>query len=457
MKKRFVSLTLAASLAAASLAGCGSSASDATAAAPADTTAAAADNSAGAEKPAETTAAASGENTTLKWSVWDISLTTYYEPLIEAFEAAHPGVTVEMVDLGSSDYQTVLATELTGSGSDFDVVCIKDVPGYATLVNKGVLEPLNDRIQADGIDLKMYGGITDQVTVDGNLYELPFRSDFWVLFYNKDVFDAAGVEYPGNDMTFEQYDELARKLTVTDPGQEVYGAHYHTWRSAIQLFGILDGKNSIVGGTYDFTKPYYEMILKQQQDGVCQDYATLKTSSLHYSGAFSQGNIGMMNMGSWFIPTLIDKIKTGEYTDCTNWGLAKYPHADGVEPGSTLATITALAIPTSAPNKDLAWEFVKFVTGEEGAEIIASTGSIPASMNESIAEMVASVEGFPSDESSKEALQTANLYLEMPVHPKSAEIETVLNEAHDGIMTESITIDEGIAQMNEKIGAILAE
>lgn len=457
MKKRFVSLTLAASLAAASLAGCGGSASDATAAAPADTTAAAADNSAGAENPAETTAAASGENTTLKWSVWDISLTTYYEPLIEAFEAAHPGVTVEMVDLGSSDYQTVLATELTGSGSDFDVVCIKDVPGYATLVNKGVLEPLNDRIQADGIDLKMYGGITDQVTVDGNLYELPFRSDFWVLFYNKDVFDAAGVEYPSNDMTFEQYDELARKLTVTDPGQEVYGAHYHTWRSAIQLFGILDGKNSIVGGTYDFTKPYYEMILKQQQDGVCQDYATLKTSSLHYSGAFSQGNVGMMNMGSWFIPTLIDKIKTGEYTDCTNWGLAKYPHADGVEPGSTLATITALAIPTSAPNKDLAWEFVKFVTGEEGAEIIASTGSIPASMNESIAEMVASVEGFPSDDASKEALQTANLYLEMPVHPKSAEIETVLNEAHDGIMTESITIDEGIAQMNEKIGAILAE
>lgn len=455
MKKRFVSLTLAASLAAASLAGCGGSKADATTAAPADTTAAAADN--GAEKPAETTAAASGENTTLKWSVWDISLTTYYEPLIEAFEAAHPGVTVEMVDLGSSDYQTVLATELTGSGSDFDVVCIKDVPGYATLVNKGVLEPLNDRIQADGIDLSMYGGITDQVTVDGNLYELPFRSDFWVLFYNKDVFDAAGVEYPSNDMTFEQYDELARKLTVTDPGQEVYGAHYHTWRSAIQLFGILDGKNSIVGGTYDFTKPYYEMILKQQQDGVCQDYATLKTSSLHYSGAFSQGNVGMMNMGSWFIPTLIDKIKTGEYTDCTNWGLAKYPHAEGVEPGSTLATITALAIPTSAPNKDLAWEFVKFVTGEEGAEIIASTGSIPASMNESIAEMVASVEGFPSDDSSKEALQTANLYLEMPVHPKSAEIETVLNEAHDGIMTESITIDEGIAQMNEKIGAILAE
>ena len=78
-------------------------------------------------------------------------------------------------------------------------------------------------------------------------------------------------------------------------------------------------------------------------------------------------------------------------------------------------------------------------------------------MNSEIAELVASVDGFPADETSKEALQTANLYLEMPVHAKSAEMETILNEAHDGIMTESITIDEGIAQMNEKIGALLAE
>ena len=207
-------------------------------------------------------------------------------------------------------------------------------------------------------------------------------------------------------------------------GQEVYGAHYHTWRSAVQLFGILDGKNTILDGTYDFLKPYYEMILSQQEDGVCQDYATLKTSNLHYSGAFSQGNVAMMNMGTWFISTLIDKVKSGEYTDCANWGIAKYPHAEGVEPGSTLATITALAIPTSAPHKEGAWKFVKFVCGEEGAKIVADTGSIPALMTDDIAEAISAIDGFPQDASCKEALQTANLYLEMPVSDKSSEIET---------------------------------
>lgn len=454
-KTRLVSLMLAAAMA-GSLTGCGGGGAADGGSTEATTQAQAGGASTEATTAAETVEAAEGQ-TVLKWSIWDKDLTIYYKPLIEEFEKQNPDLKIEMVDLGSSDYQTVLGTQLTGSGSDFDIVTIKDVPGYTTLVNKGVLEPLDDYIAKDSVDLGAFKGITDQIVANGKLYELPFRSDFWVLYYNKDVFDAAGMEYPSNDMTFDQYNELARSLTVDTPGQEVYGAHYHTWRSAVQLFGILDGKNTILDGTYDFLKPYYEMILSQQEDGVCQDYATLKTSNLHYSGAFSQGNVAMMNMGTWFISTLIDKVKSGEYTDCANWGIAKYPHAEGVEPGSTLATITALAIPTSAPHKEEAWKFVKFVCGEEGAKIVADTGSIPALMTDDIAEAISAIDGFPQDASCKEALQTANLYLEMPVSDKSSEIETVLNEAHDNIMTGNSSIDEGIAYMNEQVGGILGQ
>ena len=446
-KKRLASLLTAAAMV-GSLAACGGGDSSSTATSPA--------GDGGATTAAETVAAAEGQ-TVMKWSIWDKDLTLYYQPLIEEFEKQNPDLKIEMVDLGSSDYQTVLGTQLTGSGSDFDIVTIKDVPGYTTLVNKGVLEPLDEFIANDGVDLGAYKGLTDQILVDGKLYELPFRSDFWVVYYNKDVFDAAGAAYPTNDMTFDEYDALARQLTVDTPGQEVYGAHYHTWRSAVQLFGILDGKNTILDGSYDFLKPYYEMVLAEQEDGVCQDYATLKTSNLHYSGAFSQGNVAMMNMGTWFLSTLAEKIKSGEYTDCANWGIVKYPHAQGVEPGSTLATITALSIPANAPHKEDAWMFVKFVCGEEGAEILASTGNIPALMTDDIAGMISAMEGFPEDEDSKEALQTANLYLEMPVSNKSSEIEIVLNEAHDNIMTGNSTIDEGIADMNEKVGAVLAQ
>ena len=374
MKRRVISTLIAVSMIVASLTACGSAASTATDTAP-ETAAPAEEQAAepaAAEPAAEAPAAeetASDAPVTLKWALWDKDATVYYQPLIDGYTAAHPNVTIEMVDLGSTDYQTVLGTQLSGSDADFDVVTIKDVPGLVTLANKGVLEPLDSLISQDGLDLSVYSGITDQVKVNDVLYELPFRRDIWVLFYNKDVFDKAGVAYPTNDMTWKEYDELARKITDTTPGSEVYGAHYHTWRSTIQLMGILDGKHTIVDGTYEFTKPYYDMVLAQQKDGVCMDYATLKTQGLHYSAAFYQGNIGMMNMGSWFIPTLIEKIKDGEGAAAANWGIVKYPHAEGVEPGSTLATITALAIPTSAPNKDVAWDFVKFCTlNEETAD-----------------------------------------------------------------------------------------
>ena len=221
---------------------------------------------------ADTTDTADGEKTTLKWAVWDESTTPYWSALKDEYEKKNPNVTIEMVDLGSTDYMTVLATELSGSGSDFDLVTIKDVPGYATLVQKNTLEPLSSYIESAGIDLDEYGGTTDQITVDGELYEMPFRSDFWVLFYNKDLFDAAGVDYPTNDMTFDEYDALARKVASDEFGSQVYGSHYHTWRSAVQLFGILDGKHTILDGDYDSSLCGNWGIVKYPHaDGKCRD------------------------------------------------------------------------------------------------------------------------------------------------------------------------------------------
>ncbi|MDD3057659.1 MAG: sugar ABC transporter substrate-binding protein [Sphaerochaeta sp.] len=404
----------------------------------------------------EAAAEASVGETTLKWALWDIASTTYYEPLIKAYEAKNPNVKIEMLDLGSADFMTMLQTQLSGGDSSIDVVTIKDIPGYNNLVKRNLLLNLNDKIKSEGVDLSLYGGTTDQISVDSKLYGIPFRSDFWIVYYNKDVFDKAGVAYPDNDMTFAEYDALARKMTSGTGANKVYGAHYHTWRSAVQLFGILDGKNTIVGGTYDFLKPYYQMVLNQQKDGVVQDYATLKTSSTHYSGVFYNNSVAMMNMGSWFIATLINQIEQGK-TEVQNWGLAKYPHAEGVPAGTTLGTITSLGVSNASKKKDAAFDFVKFVTGPEGAEIIAKTGTIPAIKTAEVVKIIAAKPGFPTDQASRDALQVAKTYLEMPLHERAGEIEVVLNQVHDEIMTNNISVDAGIVKMNDQIQKILAK
>lgn len=467
MKKKIVSVMLSTAMLATVLAGCGGGAQEQAPAAEAPAAQESAEAPAAeenAEAPAAEEAPASdeaavGEEITLKWAIWDKDITPYWQAIKDGYEASHPGVTIEMTDLGSTDYMTVLATELSGSGSDFDVVTIKDVPGYATLVSKNTLEPLDSYISKAGIDLSVYGGVDKQVTVDGSLYELPFRNDFWVIFYNKDIFDAAGVDYPTNDMTFEQYDELARKVADTTFGSQIYGTHYHTWRSAVQLFGVLDGKHTVMDGNYEFFKPYYEMVLKQEDDSICRNYADLSAEGLHYSAAFSGGDVAMLNMGSWYISTLISSLASGEYDSslCGNWGIVKYPHAEGVEPGSTLGTITGLSVTSVSDQKDAAFDFVQWVSGSEGAAVMASTGNFPALMNDEIAEIIAGLEGFPTDDASREALSVSNLYLEVPYAEKVSEVNDVLDTYHKAIMNREVSIDDGIASMNEEVGKILGQ
>ena len=249
--------------------------------------------------------------------------------------------------------------------------------------------------------------------MDGSLYELPFRNDFWVIFYNKDIFDAAGV----------------------------------------------DGQHSILDGEYDFFKPYYEMVLSQEDDTICRNYADLSAEGLHYSAAFSGGDVAMLNMGSWYISTLISSLQSGEYDSslCGNWGIVKYPHAEGVEPGSTLGTITGLAVTSVSENKDAAFDFVAWVSGAEGAKVMAETGNFPALMNDEVSGIIAGLEGFPSDEASKEALSVSNLYLEVPYAENVSAINDILDTYHKSIMNREVSIDEGIASMNEEVGKIMAQ
>ena len=442
--KKFLSLAMAGAMA-LSMAACGGATSSSTAASTgsADSTA------------ASTTArsTASGDQVTLNWAVWDKESTAYWQAMADGYMAANPNVTIEMTDLGSTDYMTQLATQLAGGNGELDILTIKDIPGYSNLINLEMLVPMNDILERDTAD---FGGVIEQLTAsDGNFYAVPFRSDFWVLFYNKDMFDEAGIEYPSNDMTMEDFDALIREVSEKTGA---YGNIYHTWRSDVTLFGILDGQNTIIDGSYDFLKPYYDLVLAQQTDRVVPDYGELKTSGLHYSAAFENGQAAMCNMGSWFIATLQTYNAEAEANgvEPVNFGIVKYPHPEGVEAGTTLGTVTSLGINPYSENQEAAADFINWCVSDEGAAAIAATGTFPAVSNAEINEIISATEGFPADDASKEALNTVAVYLEMPLTDKASEIETVLNEEHDAIMTGAETVDEGIANMNERVQEVLA-
>ncbi|KKX33329.1 sugar ABC transporter substrate-binding protein [Rhizobium sp. LC145] len=402
---------------------------------------------------ANTAFAQSGEPVTLRWALWDWDKVAYYKPLIEAYQAKHPNVKFEPVDLGSQDYQQMISTQLTGGSKDIDIVTVKDVPGYANLVRAGNITDLSAFMTEQKIDPAGYGGLIEELTIDGKIYSLPFRSDFWVVYYNKDIFDKAGVAYPTNDMTWAQFDEIAGKLTGGMGANKTYGALLHTWRSTVQLPGILDGKHTLVEGEYDFLKPWYERALALQEDGAIPSYASLKTSNTHYSAYFFNSTVGMLPMGTWFVGTQIAKVASGE-SKSKNWGIVKFPHPDGVAAGTTAAQISGLSVNANSEHKEAALDFIKFAAGPEGAEVIAATGTFPALRTDDVSAKIASLPGFPQDETSKEALKAGKSYLEMAVDPNAAKIEVVLNRAHDSIMTDNISIEDGLKEMAEGVKAI---
>lgn len=397
--------------------------------------------------------AQSSEPVTLRWALWDWNAVAYYQPVIEAYQAKHPNVKIEYVDLGSADYQTMVQTQLAGGADDLDLVSIKDVPGYANLLRAGLLHDLSQSAAANKLDPAPYGGLIEELTVDGKLFALPFSSNFWLTYYNKDLFDAAGVAYPSNDMTLADFDELARKLTSGMGPNKVSGALFHVWRSTVQLPCILDGEHTVLDGKYDFLKPCYERALALQEDAVVPSYASLKTSSTHYSAPFYNNKVAMLPMGSWFIATQIAKVKSGE-SKSANWGLVKFPHPEGVAAGTTAAQLTAIGVNANSAHKEQAADFANFIAGPEGAKIVAATGTIPAFRTDTVIDTITALDGFPEDANSREAMKVTRSYLEMPVNPLAPKIEVVLNRAHDAIMTDNISIEDGLKEMDEGVQAI---
>ena len=437
--KKAAALTLVTAMTASMAAGCGSSSSTADSKA-ADTAAAGESTE---EKKEE---GASDGKKTLSISVWDNDATPQFTAVAEAFMAANPDVTIEFIDAPSSEYNNKVTVMLAGGDSELDVIFVKDTENQVSMKEKGQILNLDEYIKKDAIDLGMYQGVAEQLQMDGSNYTLPFRKDWYMLFYNKDLFDKAGVAYPSADMTWDEYEELAKQMTSGDGSSKVYGTHNHTWQALVSNWAVQDGKNTLMSEDYSFMKPAYEQAVRMQDEGIMQSYANLKTGSIHYISVFEQQQCAMLPMGSWFIGTLIQDKEAGKFD--FNWGVTTIPHPEGVEAGATVGSTTPVAINAKSDDPDLAWEFVKFATGEEGAMALADNGIFPAASTDAINEKLAAIPGFPED--GTDALNITSWVLDRPIDAKMAAVRKVLEEEHDLIMIGEEDIDTGIANMNQR-------
>ncbi|GIG30162.1 ABC transporter substrate-binding protein [Cellulomonas marina] len=387
---------------------------------------------------------------TLTVSVWNLEGTPEFGALFDAYEAAHPNVTIEPVDILADDYPTKVTTMLAG-GDSTDVITMKNVIDYARYATNGQLADVSD-LAEETSDL---AGL-DAFDQDGSYFALPYRQDFWVLFYNKAIFDAVGEEYP-TDLTWDEYAELAERITeeaaaagVTPAeGQTTYGTYQHTWRSTVQAIADAQTDGDQLSGDYEFFAPYYERALELQDAGATLDFSTASTQKISYRTMFTTGQAAMLPMGSWFIAGLLQAEAAGE-TD-VDWGIAPMPQAEDADEVTTFGSPTAFAVNKNAENSAAARDFVAWAASEEGAKAITAIGVVPSLQSDAITEAYFALEGMPTDETSRAAFEPDEVALEMPVAPTTSQVDQILNEEHQNIMTGSVPLEDALATMADRV------
>ena len=117
--------------------------------------------------------------------------------------------------------------------------------------------------------------------------------------------------------------------------------------------------------------------------------------------------------------------------------------------GASFGSPTAFAVNKNAKNAAWAKEFIKFATGEEGALVLAGIGVVPAYSSDAV---TAAFTALPGDELSKTTFtEDKKVVLEMPVSDKTSDIDTILNEEHQLIMTGQKSIDDGIREAGDRV------
>ncbi len=177
----------------------------------------------------ETAAEGEGQETagtpvTLKvanYAVLEKGYDVFWEGVKEGFEAEYPNITIEWV---TAPYAEILSQVINMAGGGDRVDCIfSELTWIPDLVDAGLAMPLDDVLDQEFLD-DYYSNILEAHTVDGKLYGAPLYVSPFILFYNKDLFEKAGLDPEKPPTTYDEMLEMAEALSklTTEDGNKIY-------------------------------------------------------------------------------------------------------------------------------------------------------------------------------------------------------------------------------------------
>jgi multiple sugar transport system substrate-binding protein len=313
---------------------------------------------------------ASAEKVTL--SLWIFEGEEGFLPkLQEGFSKKFPNITLEITEIPESDYVTKIDTALA-AGSPPDIAYIYE----NRWIKAGKFLAIDDMIREKQINLDSFnqGIIGDICKMDGKLYCVGTYTGAIMLFYNKDMFDAAGLPYPSatEPMTVDEYAELARKLAVPneDVTKRIYGGAAPgagMWYLDRATRFSADG-TKIDGYLNDAeTIHYYEVMAQLIKDKVAPSDADMQL--IGDLNLFSAGKIGMDIIDN------IIAINEVEQTDI-RWGAAPTPVEKKGDLPFVAVWTDSFGVFSQSEHPKEALEFIAYMA-QDGNQLRVEFGSYP--------------------------------------------------------------------------------
>lgn len=333
------------------------------------------ESAAGETKKAEKTEKA--EKTVIHYYDWVIMDTS----IIDEFNAENPDIEVQYhaIPDNGSDKLTQLDILAMGGG-EIDVMPGSDGEQMLRMKN-GMYAPIDDFIKRDGINMEeSFGDILSYASYDGVTYGYPVRSTIEGIWYNKDMFDAAGIPYPDGSWTWEEYKEIAEKLTQGQGEKKVYGTYTHTFNGQWAPIGNEVSSWYKEDGTCNIKAEGFKTSMERRKElddlGLQLSFSQIIATKANQSSAFLGGKCAMVQAGSWIVQNIKDQ---ENYPHDFKIGVAPLPRFDeSVESHSNFSVAaTILAIPATSSHKEEAWRFIRYMV-EKGAERVAGTGNYPS-------------------------------------------------------------------------------
>lgn len=300
----------------------------------------------------ENPSSGTGDTVKIRFATWDSeeSLTLQQE-LVDKFNSSQEKIQVTLEAYGD-EYDTKLAAGM-GAKDAPDVMYMWNYPAY-----KDALEPLDSYIEKEGAEYgeNFYEALWNYNKADDVILGLPVGYTTHVMYYNKDLFDAKGVSYPEAGWTWDDAKEIAKKLT--DEGEDTKGLVFsgkpdpfdfemYLWSNGSayvdesgNLSGNLNAKETV---------EVFTMFQDMLKEGIAVASEGSGTTEM------KTGKVGMYVNGSWGISSLKDA--------GINYGIVELPSFEGKK-GVSIVSSSGLSMSKDSKNKEAAFEFMKFWTGE---------------------------------------------------------------------------------------------